>query len=167
MSFFDLIRILHATHFILGIPFALVSLRFLIFNPLFAVITHPDVSRSDALRSASFGGWILLWYFVWSGSIVFALFRRFPIFSIRLSSFLLLFAYAGWVAFLSLQPENRWPPAMDNPLYPLIIVVMLLLGLTGVTVLPQLKTASDAEEQAFLEGRERKLDAQHPWHNPD
>jgi len=49
MSFFDLIRILHATHFILGIPFALLSLRFLIFNPLFAVITHPDISRADAL----------------------------------------------------------------------------------------------------------------------
>jgi hypothetical protein len=147
MSFFDLIRILHATHFILGIPFALLSLRFLIFNPLFAVITHPDISRADALRSASFGGLILLWYFVWFGSIV--------------------FAYAGWVAFLSVQPEYRWPPAMDNPLFRLIIVVMLLLGLTGVTVLPRLKSASDAEELAILEGKERKLDEQHPWHQPD
>lgn len=167
MSFFDLIRILHATHFILGIPFALLSLRFLIFNPLFAVITHPDISQADALRSASFGGLILLWYFVWFGSIVFALFRRFPIFSIRLYSLLLLFAYAGWVAFLSVQPENRWPPAMDYPLFWLIIVVMLLLGLTGVTVLPRLKSASDAEELALLEGKERKLDEQHPWHQPD
>ena len=167
MSFFDLIRILHATHFILGIPFALLSLRFLIFNPLFAVITHPDVSRSDALRSASFGGLILLWYFVWFGSIVFALFRRFPIFSIRLSSLLLLLAYAGWVAFLSVQPENRWPLAMDNPLYPLVIVVMLLLGLIVVTALPRLKSASDAEEKTLLEGKERKLDEQHPWHQSD
>jgi hypothetical protein len=52
---------------------------------------------------------------------------------------------------------------MENPLYPLALVVMLLLGLTGVTVLPRLKTTSDAEEEALLESEDLKIDEQRPW----
>jgi hypothetical protein len=163
MSVFDLIRILHAMHFILGIPIAGLYLRFLIFNPILTVATHPELSWSDAIRSVLFGGFILLWYFVWYGSIVFALFRRFPIFSIRLFSLLLLIVYAGWIVFLSVQSDNPWDRAMENPLYPLALVVMLLLGLTGVTVLPRLKTTSDAEEEALLESEDLKIDEQRPW----
>ena len=83
----------------------------------------------------------------WYGSILFALFRRFPIFSTRLFSLLLMIVYAGWVVLWSVQSEDTWALTMEDPLYPLTIVVMMLLGLTGVAVLPWLKTASDAEAQ--------------------
>ena len=53
----------------------------------------------------------------------------------------------GWVVLWSVQSEDTWALTMEDPLYPLTIVVMFLLGLTGVTVLPWLKTASDAEAQ--------------------
>jgi hypothetical protein len=167
MSVFDLIRILHAMHFLLGIPIAVLYLRFLIFNPILTVATQSDLSWSDAIRSALFGGLIWLWYFVWYGSIVFSLSRRFPIFSIRLSSVLLLIVYVGWIVFLSVQSDNPWDRAMENPLYPLAMVVMLLLGLTGVTVLPWLKTVSNAEEEALLKSKDRKIDQQHPWHQSE
>lgn len=159
MSIFDLIRILFATHFVLGIPTAFFYLRFLIFNPILAMVTQPGLSLADTIRSISFGILILLWYFVWYGSIVFAVRRRFPIFSIRLFSLLLLIVYVGWSVFLSMYSKDFWALAMSNPLYPLAIAVMLLLGLVGVTVLPQLKAASDAEEQTILERSERNIDS--------
>ncbi len=162
MSFFDLTRILFATHFVLGVPLALQYLPFLIFNPILAVVTEPDLSLSAAIRSVSFGGLIVFWYFVWYGSIVFAIYRRFPIVSIRLFSTLLVVVYGGWVGFLSAQSGVTWDQAMENPLYPVTIAVMLILGLCGITVLPGLKIASDAEEQRYLEQRDRQLDELNP-----
>lgn len=167
MSIFDLIRILYATHFVLGVPVALFCLRFLIFNPVVAVFTQFDISQSVAIRAVLFGGLLLLWYFVWYGSIVFALRRRFPIFSIRQFSFLLLMVYTGWIVFLSMQSKDVWTLAMANPLYPLTMVMVLLIGLTGVTILPGLKVASDAEEQAYLERTERQIDSLNQWRNDD
>lgn len=167
MSIFDLIRILYATHFVLGVPVALICLHFLIFNPVFAIFIQPHISQSVAIRAVLFSGLLLLWYFVWYGSIVFALRRRFPIFSIRQFSFLVLMAYAGWIVFLSMQSKDVWTLAMANPLYPLTMVVMLLLGLTGVTILPGLKIAADAEEQACLERTERPIDPLNQWRNDD
>jgi hypothetical protein len=163
MSFFDLFRILFATHFLLGIPLALRLLRFLIFNPFISALLTPNLSTADTIVCVSLGTLILIWYFVWCGSIVFALSRRFPLVSIRVFTVVLAIVYAGFGCFIVFHPQLGVQRTADNPFFAPVIGTMLVIAIGGFLFLPVLKDASDAEEQRILERRDRRLDDLHPW----
>lgn len=162
MSFFELFRILFATHFVLGIFLAL-----RLWIGVFAVLglfAMPEITSEGAGYVLAVGVLSLLWYYVWYGSIVFALRGHFPVFSIRVFSMILAIVYAGLViAYLVNSPEAWANALMQHPVYFAFVAAMLLIAACGLTILPSLKTAADQDEGRIAQARDRQFDQLHPW----
>ncbi len=90
----------------------------------------------DLFLALLLGVVVILWYYVWFGSIVFALRGSFPGLSIRSFSFVLGFVYTYWFAAPWLYGRDIQPLPM-----PLTMAVgaMQLIALCGMTFLPSLQ----------------------------
>ena len=162
MSFFELFRILHATHFILGAYWALLLMRFV--PAAMGAITQPAISAVDTLSAIAFSVLSLLWYFVWFGSIQFGLIGRFPLLSVRSFSILLGGVYSGIGIFAYFNSKQSIEDfSFRNQEYILYISVMLLLSALGIVFLPKLKMQADKEDERLTQEREQRLDQLYPW----
>ncbi len=138
MSTFQLFQILYATHFVLCLPLTL--FLWLLIWPAIAVClgsyASQDFSGWDLFLALLLGLVVILWYYVWFGSIVFALRGSFPGLSIRSFSFVLGFVYTYWFAAPWLYGRDTEPLPM-----PLTLAVgaMQLIALCGMTFLPSLQ----------------------------
>lgn len=164
MSFFQFFQILHAIHFVLAIPAALV-LWIHIFGVL-GVFSMPQLTAgmlSHALGTAVLAG---LWYYAWLGSIVFALRGIYPMFSIRANSLVLASVYGGLAIAHIIRSKAAFPDSMLNhPVFTAIVVTMLLVAACGITFLPQLKIAADRENARLAQEREQSLNSLNAWGN--
>lgn len=162
MNLFDLFRILHATHFILGAYWALALLRFVPAAAGAAML--PSMSVADTISAIACSGLSLLWYFVWFGSLHFGLRGRFPLLPVRSSSFLLGFVYSGFGLFSYLNSQQSIGEYTHrHQEYVLIIAALLLLSTLGMVLLPRLKTQADQEEERRTQERDQRLDQLYPW----
>jgi len=161
MSFFQLFQILFATHFVLGVYWAL-RLWWGIFSAF--VITQPEASARDVFTGFAVSFLTLLWYFVWYGSIQFALRGRFPIVSVRGFPVVLGLVYLGLG--MHAFAENSRPinvSIIENQEYFFFLVIMLLLSACGFVFLPKLKIQADIEDERLVQERDRRLDEMYPW----
>ncbi len=162
MSFFELFRILHATHFILGTYWALLLLRFV--PAAMGAVTQPAILTADALSAIACSVLSLLWYFVWFGSIQFGLIGRFPLLSVRSFSILLGIVYSGFGIFAYLNSKQSFDDfTFHNQEYLMSISVMLLLSALGIVFLPTLKMQADKENERLTQERDHRLDQLYPW----
>lgn len=164
MNFFELFQILHATHFILGVYLSLLLWRFVPagLGPLF----QPATSSIEALIAIAVSLLSIAWYFVWYGSLHFALRGRFPVLSPRAFSILFGFVYAGFVMVnYVLNAQAIKDLIANNPFYLLAFVVLLSLAGCGAVLLPRLKVQFDAERERMAQERDRRLDELHPWNS--
>ena len=162
MSFFELFRILHATHFILGAYWALLLLRFV--PAALGAVTQPAMLAADALSAIACSVLSLLWYFVWFGSIQFGLIGRFPLLSVRSFSILLGGVYSGFGIFAYLNSKQSIGDfSFRNQEYVMGISVMLLLSALGIVFLPKLKVQADKEDERLTQERDQRLDQLYPW----
>lgn len=159
MSFFELFRILHATHFILGAYWALLLLRFV--PAALGAVAQPVAEALSAIACSVLS---LLWYFVWFGSIQFGLYGRFPLLSVRGSSILLGGVYSGFGIFAYLNSKQSIGDfVFRHQEYVLGIFVMLLLSAFGIVFLPKLKMQADKENVRRTQERDLRLDQLYPW----
>jgi hypothetical protein len=162
MSFFELFRILHATHFILGAYWALLLLRFV--PAALGAVTQPAMLAADAVSAIACSVLSLLWYFVWFGSIQFGLHGRFPLLSVRSFSILLGVVYSGFGIFAYLNSKQSIGDfSFRNQEYLMGISVMLLLSALGIVFLPKLKMQADKEDEQLTHERDQRLDQLYPW----
>lgn len=145
MSFFELFRILFAVHFVLGIPYAFFVWMYI---PGAVAILGTDTTIPEAVHSLIISGLAALWYYVWYGSIVFALSGRCPIFSIRVYSIILAIVYAGLGVATALTSRDA---VTSNPFFLPTIVTMMFMSMCGITFLPKLKMAADMEDEPHAE----------------
>lgn len=162
MSFFELFRILHATHFILGAYWALLLLRFV--PAALGAITQPALLVADSVAAIACSVLSLLWYFVWFGSIQFGLHGRFPLLSVRSFSMLLGCVYSGFgiLAYLN-SKQSIGDFIFLHQEYLLGICVMLLLSALGIVFLPKLKMQADKDDERRTQERDHRLDQLYPW----
>ena len=161
MSFFELFRILHATHFILGAYCALLLLRFV--PAALSALTQPAMLAADAASAIAVSALSFLWYFVWFGSIQFGLYGRFPLLTVRSFSLLLGGVYSGVGIFAYIETEQ----SIDDFIflhqeYLLGISVMLLLSAFGTVFLPKLKVQADKEVERLAQEQDRRMDQLNP-----
>ena len=162
MSFFELFRILHATHFILGAYWALLLLRFV--PAALGAVTQPAMLAADAVSAIACSVLSLLWYFVWFGSIQFGLHGRFPLLSVRSFSILLGVVYSGFGIFAYLNSKQSIGDfSFRNQEHLMGISVMLLLSALGIVFLPKLKMQADKEDERLTHERDQRLDQLYPW----
>ncbi len=162
MSYFELFRILHAIHFILGAYWALLLLRFVL--AALGAITQPALSVVDSMAAIACSVLSLLWYFVWFGSIQFGLHGRFPLLSVRSFSVLLGGVYFGFgvIAYLH-SKQSIGDFSFRNQEYLMGISVVLLLSALGIVFLPNLKRQADKDEERLAQERDQRLDQLYPW----
>lgn len=162
MSFFELFRILHATHFVLGAYWALLLLRFV--PAAVGAVTQPDILTADALTAIACSVLSLLWYFVWFGSIQFGLVGRFPLLSVRSFSILLGVVYSGFGICSYLNSKQSIDDfTLHHQEYLMSISAMLLLSALGIVFLPRLKIQADKEDERLTQERDQRLDQLYPW----
>ena len=162
MSFFELFRILHATHFVLGAYWALLLLRFV--PVAVGAVTQPAMLAADVVSAIACSVLSLLWYFVWFGSIQFGLIGRFPLLSVRSFSILLGGVYSGFGIFAYLNSKQSIDEFIfRHQEYLLVISVMLLLSAFGIVFLPKLKMQADIEDERLAQERDQRLDQLYPW----
>lgn len=162
MNFFELFQIVHATHFILGVYLSLLLWRFVPagLGPLF----QPATSTTAALIAIATSVLSIAWYFVWYGSLHFALRGRFPVLSPRTFSILFGFVYAGFVIVnYVLNAQAMKDLVANNPFYLFAFVVLLSVAVFGAVLLPRLKIQFDAERERMAQERDRRFDELHPW----
>ncbi len=162
MSFFELFRILHATHFILGTYLALLLLRFV--PVALSAIAQPVLSAADFVAAFACSVLSMLWYFVWFGSLQFGFQGRFPLLSERSFSILLGCVYSGFGVFAYLNSKQ----AIGDFIflyqeYLLAVSAMLLFSVLGAVYLPKLKLQAIREEERLTQERDQRLDQLYPW----
>ncbi len=157
MNFFELFQILYAVHFVLGSYIALLMLRWVPLALLSLLVSSPNKVTIASVLAA-------LWYFVWFGSILFALRGRFPIVGPRAFSILLGCVYVGFaILFYSEGELSVSEFVFQNQFIFLVIGALLLLSISGAACLPTLKSTFDADSARRAREREQRLDEQNPW----
>lgn len=162
---FTLFRLLFAVHFVLGLlPAACLWVLIFGVGNVFLLGAVARVSSVDAGYSLAVSALVVLWYYVWYGSIAFALRGSFPLLSIRSYSIIMGIVYAGFGIAHVLRSRDAFPSSVLNqPLFTSVIAVMLLIAICGFTILSRLKAAWDEERRRLADERERRLDQLHPW----
>ncbi len=105
-----------------------------------------------------------LWYFIWCGSLRFAVRGDFPGLSPRAFCILFgcLYGCFGYLVYFNGTERTNQP----NEMYLFVIVAMLLLGGCGAIFLPGLKRLFDQETALQARERDRKMDELYPWPEP-
>lgn len=166
MSFFELFKIVHATHFILASPLSLILWKFIpaARGPLF----QPANSTAEVIVAIATSVLSVSWYFVWYGSLVFAFRGRFPILSPRAFSILLGVVYAGFAIVSHVVNEGLIGGLLaSHPLYFFAFSAMLSLSGFGAVFLPGLMVQNEREQERLAQERDRRLDSLHPWGSSD
>jgi len=162
MNFFEFFKIAYVTHFILGAYLSLLLWRFL--PAAVAPLFQQTISPSDAIISITISAVTLSWYFVWYGSIIFALYGRFPILSPRAFSILLGLVYSGFVSISYIENAQAMNELIvNNPIYAFTFGVILSVSASGAIFLPGLKLQFDEENDRLAKERDRYLDELNPW----
>jgi hypothetical protein len=161
----DVFRILYAIHFVLGLFFAI---RLWLYIPAILILFSPfETSARECVSGASVSVLSVLWYFVWYGSIRFAVSGRFPILSVRVfaATVALVYIAAGFVtayvnneSFVGLI-ENKMPLV-------LIISVMVALAFFTAVTLPGLMQSWEIEQDRKTRIRDARLDQMFRCDNP-
>ncbi len=162
MNFFELFQILFATHFVLGIYPSLLVWRFI---PEGAAIWYQPVASASEIVTAMVSSLLsALWYFIWCGSLRFAVRGDFPGLSPRAFCMLVgcLYGCVGYTVYFN---STKRPNPL-NEMYLFAIVAMLLLSGCGTLFLPGLKRLFDQESALRVRERDRKMDELYPWPEP-
>lgn len=166
MSFFELFKIVHATHFILTCPLSLILWLYIpaANRPVF----QPANSSTEVIIAIAVSVLSLSWYFVWYGSLVFAFRGRFPLLSPRAFSILLGVVYVGF-AFVSHVASETLSGGLltANPLYQFAFCAILSLSGFGAVFLPGLTVQEELEQERLAQERDRRLDSLYPWGSSD
>ena len=166
MSFFELFKIVHATHFILTCPLWLT-----LWWTVPAALRHldqPAASTMEVMISIAITELSMSWYFVSYGSLLFAFCGRFPILSPRAFSILLGVVYGGFAIVSCIANEKSIGHLLTiNPLFQLALCAILSLSGFGAVFLPGLVVQDQREQERLAQERDRRLDSLHPWGSPD
>lgn len=166
MSFLELFKIVHATHFILGCPQSLILWRFI--PAAMGPLVQSANSTMEVMISIAMSVLSVSWYFVWYGSLVFAFRGRFPILSPRAFSTLLGFVYAGFAIVSCIANEKSIGELLTiDPLNQLVFCAILSLSGFGAIFLPGLVVQDQREQERLAKERDRRLDSLHPWGSSD
>ncbi len=146
VNFFEFLQILYATHFVLGTYLSLLMWRFIpaVLAPFFRL----NNSATDIFVAVATTVVSVAWYFVWYGSIIFALRGRFPVLSARSFSILLGSVYTGWLIINYVRHKSLMTELVaNNPLILFSYGAVVLVSICGALFLPRLKAEFEREQK--------------------